>query len=191
MSNGLTDCDLNNSRPMRLRCGRIDADLLRTLGTGLAAGRESTRADERLNAPPIAIVSYQLWRSRLGGAPAVFGRTIAVDGNPITVVGVLPPDFELPTLDGRTSSFLRHSTIRNRRRVAARSRSPAWAGSSPESARRRPAPRYVLCSSTRWRPCLRTFAKMSPFGYEACGTARFRTPSSLPGCWWRRCSQSF
>ena len=99
MSSGLNDCDLNDARPVRVHCGRIDADLLRTLGSGLAAGREFTRADERLNAPPIAIVSYSLWRSRLSGDPAVFGRTIPVDGKPISVVGVLPPDFELPTLE--------------------------------------------------------------------------------------------
>jgi predicted permease len=99
MSSGLNDCDLNDSRPVRVRCGRIDAGLLRTLGTGLAAGREFTRADERLNAPPIAIVSYSLWRGRLGGDSAALGRTIPVDGNPITVVGVLPPDFELPSLE--------------------------------------------------------------------------------------------
>jgi predicted permease len=99
MSSGLNDCDLNDSPPARLRCGRIDADLLRTLGTGLTAGRGFTRADERLEAPPSAIVSYSFWRGRLGGDPAVLGRTIPVDGNPITVVGVLPPNFELPTLE--------------------------------------------------------------------------------------------
>jgi predicted permease len=99
MSSGLNDCDLNDARPARLRCGRIDADLLRTLGTPVAAGREFTRADERLNAPPIAIVSYSLWRNRLGGDAAAFGRTIPIDGNPITVVGALPADFELPTLE--------------------------------------------------------------------------------------------
>src|ERR1051325_10694528 len=99
MSSGLSDCDLNDSHPVRLRCGRMDADLLQTLGTGLAAGRVFTRADERLHARPIAIVSHSVWRSRLGGDPAAIGRTIPIDGNPITVVGVLPPDFELPTLE--------------------------------------------------------------------------------------------
>jgi putative ABC transport system permease protein len=99
MSSGLYDCDLNDARPARLRCGRADADLLRTLGTGLVAGREFTRADERLNAPPIAMVAYSLWRSRLGGDGAAVGRTITVDGNRITVVGVLPANFEAPTLE--------------------------------------------------------------------------------------------
>ena len=99
MSSSLNDCDLNDSRPVRLRCGRMDADLLRTLGTGIAAGREFTRADERRNAPPVAMISYSLWRNRLGGDAAAVGRTIPLDGNPVTVVGVLPPDFELPTLE--------------------------------------------------------------------------------------------
>src|SRR5689334_4352907 len=99
MSSALSDCDLNDSRPVRLRCGRMDADLLRTLGTDLAAGRHFSRADERLNAPPIAIISYALWRSRFGGNPSALGRTMPVDGNAITLVGVLPPDFELPTLE--------------------------------------------------------------------------------------------
>ena len=35
MASGLDDCDLNDSRPARLRCGRIDADLLRPLAKKL------------------------------------------------------------------------------------------------------------------------------------------------------------
>jgi len=94
-----SDCDFNDTNPARLRCLRIDSNLLRTLGTPLVAGREFTRGDERPGGPRIALISSSLWRSRLGGDRAVLGRNIRVDGQDVTVVGVLPADFELPTLD--------------------------------------------------------------------------------------------
>src|SRR6185503_8163302 len=40
-----------------------------------------------------AIVSDRLWRTSLGADPAIVGQSIAIDGVPRTVVGVLPPDF--------------------------------------------------------------------------------------------------
>jgi predicted permease len=99
MSANLSDCDLNDARPARLRCGRIDSDLLRTIGGRLTAGREFTRADERVNGPQIALISNALWRGRFGGDPAAVGKTLPVDGQTMTVIGVLPPDFEFPTLE--------------------------------------------------------------------------------------------
>src|SRR5205823_1630202 len=94
-----SDCDFNDTNPARLPCIRIDSNLLRTLGTPLVAGREFTRQEERAGGPRIALISSSLWRSRLGGDRAVLGKNIRVDGQDVTVVGVLPPDFELPTLE--------------------------------------------------------------------------------------------
>ena len=43
-------------------------------------------------------MSYGLWLSRFGGDPQVVGRTISLDGRPARILGVLPRDFEYPTL---------------------------------------------------------------------------------------------
>ncbi len=98
-STAASECDFNDTNPARLHCLRMDSNLLRTLGTTVAVGREFTRQDERAGGPQIALISSTLWRSRLGGDRAVLGKKIRVDGQDVTVVGVLPADFELPTLD--------------------------------------------------------------------------------------------
>ncbi len=44
--------------------------------------------------PHVAILTYGYWQSDFGGDPGVIGRTIQLDGKPVTVVGVLPADFQ-------------------------------------------------------------------------------------------------
>ncbi len=41
------------------------------------------------------VLSYQLWQHRFGGDPALIGQTLSLDGVPATVVGVLPPEFQV------------------------------------------------------------------------------------------------
>jgi predicted permease len=47
------------------------------------------------------VLSYGLWTARFGGAVDVVGRAIALNGQTVTVVGVMPPDFEFPDRDTR------------------------------------------------------------------------------------------
>ena len=49
--------------------------------------------------PRVALISHALWKSRFGGDGLAVGKRIEIDGQPTLVVGVLPADFELPTLD--------------------------------------------------------------------------------------------
>ncbi len=49
---------------------------------------------------PVAVVSHGLWQRRFGGDPALVGRSLTLNGEPFTVVGVLPPDFELNLVGG-------------------------------------------------------------------------------------------
>ena len=46
------------------------------------------------------LVSYGFWQRRFGGESDAFGRTLLVNGNAVQVLGVLPPDFETPGLEG-------------------------------------------------------------------------------------------
>jgi predicted permease len=96
---GLRDCDLNDTRPVRLRCASVDSTLLQTLEIKPVLGRNFTRQEEKPNAPKTAIVSYDLWRSRFAESPGAVGKTIRLDGQSVTIVGVLPPQFELPALE--------------------------------------------------------------------------------------------
>jgi putative ABC transport system permease protein len=95
---GVGDCDLSDANPVRLRCGYVDGRLLPTLGTRPVLGHNFTREEDRPQAPRVALISYGLWRSRFAGDPGVVGKPLTLDGQPVTIAGVLPPQFELPTM---------------------------------------------------------------------------------------------
>ena len=56
-------------------------------------GRTILPDDDRPTAPPVAVISSKYWHSRFGTDPAVVGKTIRVNNVPVTIVGVLPPEF--------------------------------------------------------------------------------------------------
>jgi putative ABC transport system permease protein len=61
-----------------------------------ARGRLITRADDRLDAPAVAVVAEDFWRTKLGADEKAVGRSLIIDGQPTTIVGVLPFDFRVP-----------------------------------------------------------------------------------------------
>src|ERR1019366_4806212 len=95
---GAIACDLTEQSPLRMRCLRLEANFLDTLGVRLAAGRNFSAEEDRPNGPRVAIISHALWRSRFAADPAAIGKTLNIDGTPALVVGVLPADFIMPTL---------------------------------------------------------------------------------------------
>jgi putative ABC transport system permease protein len=97
-STGVNDCDLTDEHPVRLTCAAVEATFLPTLGTAPILGRNFTPDEDRPNAPKVALLSYGLWQSRFAGDRGIIDRTISLDGKPTRIVGVLPRDFEFPTL---------------------------------------------------------------------------------------------
>src|SRR3989440_11194177 len=95
---GGADCDLTEQNPVRLKCALVESSFLPTFGVQPFLGRNFTSDEDRPNAPRVALVSYGLWRSRFASDPNLPGRTISLDGRPTLVVGVLPPQFEMPIL---------------------------------------------------------------------------------------------
>ena len=49
----------------------------------------------------MAVISYQMWHSRLHGDPRVIGQTILLDRKPYQIIGVMPRDFEFPLVPGQ------------------------------------------------------------------------------------------
>ena len=97
-------------RPLRARSALVDEHLLATLGVQPVHGRlfapgETDAMSSRpgLGGPPVAILSYQLWQSALGGQPIV-GRSLQVDGRPHDIIGIMPPGFDV--MDNRTEIWL-------------------------------------------------------------------------------------
>ena len=95
---GSVDCDLTEQNPARLSCGQVDAAFLPTFRIQPILGRNFTRDEDQANAPRVALLSYGLWRSRFAGDSQIVGKTLSLDGKPALIIGVLPADFEMPTL---------------------------------------------------------------------------------------------
>jgi len=70
--------------------------LFETLGVRAILGRTFTAGDDRRGGGPdgaVAVISYDFWQRRFGGASDVVGRRLNIERAPFTVVGVTPPDF--------------------------------------------------------------------------------------------------
>jgi putative ABC transport system permease protein len=81
--------------PERIPGTQASADLLSTLGVVPISGRGFRPEDGRPGAAGVVLVGYGLWQRRFGGEPIV-GRTIELDREPYTVIGVMPREFGFP-----------------------------------------------------------------------------------------------
>jgi putative ABC transport system permease protein len=95
---GDTKCDLTEQSALRLSCARVEQTFLSTLGLQPILGRNFTPEEDRPNGTRVAMLSYTLWKSRYGGDPGVLGKTISLDGAATRIAGILPVNFEMPTL---------------------------------------------------------------------------------------------
>ena len=85
-----------SDEPERMNGTRVTASMLPLLGLVPQIGRGFVPAEDRVDAPPVVILSDGVWRRRFASSPAVLGRTIQVDGVVTTIVGVLSPLATLP-----------------------------------------------------------------------------------------------
>jgi putative ABC transport system permease protein len=91
-------CDLVENNPEQVDCLSFDAEFLPLLGISPVLGRNFLPEEVLPNGPRVAIISYGLWQDHYNRDPAILNRQIDVDGSPARVVGVLPRQFQFPTL---------------------------------------------------------------------------------------------
>jgi putative ABC transport system permease protein len=84
--------------PEEVQFAIASASFFDVLGVMPVEGRTFTTADDQLGAPPTVIVTHGLWQRRFGPATRLNGQTLALDGRPHDIVGVLPPGFRFATL---------------------------------------------------------------------------------------------
>ncbi|HEX5887153.1 MAG TPA: ABC transporter permease, partial [Pyrinomonadaceae bacterium] len=78
----------------RVRGELVSGNFFEVLGVRPWAGRLFTQDDDRTpGAHPVAVLSYAYWESRFGKDPNLIGKTIIVNEQPLTVIGVTPPGF--------------------------------------------------------------------------------------------------
>jgi putative ABC transport system permease protein len=87
----------SGGEPRRLVALPVSASLTQVLSVTPALGRFFNREEDRPQGPERPIVlSDGLWRSRFAAEPSILGRSIRLDGEPFTVVGVMPREFDFP-----------------------------------------------------------------------------------------------
>ena len=85
-----------NNPPQTFTMTRVSAGLFDMLGIPPVAGRGLTADDDRAGAEAVVLLGYSVWKDRYGASPDVIGRSVRLDGNPATIVGVMPENFKFP-----------------------------------------------------------------------------------------------
>jgi putative ABC transport system permease protein len=78
---------------------RATGNLFHMVGVPPLMGRTFTPADAVAGAPPVAVVSHKTWQGTFGGDAKIIGRTLLLNGQPTTVIGVMPPRFRWQRAD--------------------------------------------------------------------------------------------
>jgi macrolide transport system ATP-binding/permease protein len=79
---------------------RVSDGFFRTLGVKPALGRDFYEGEDKVGAPPTALLSAATWRDRFSSRPDVIGQTVMLSGKAYTIIGVLPKEFQF-ALRGR------------------------------------------------------------------------------------------
>lgn len=77
-----------------LPAGEATINFFSTLGVKPILGRDFAAGEDIPKGPSVAILTYGYWKSRFGGDPTVIGQAIQLDDNSVTIIGVLPKEFE-------------------------------------------------------------------------------------------------
>ncbi|WP_083682656.1 ABC transporter permease [Archangium sp. Cb G35] len=95
---GMSGSNLSgDGEPQRLPAAYVNDGFFSTLGVAPVLGRALLAGEHQPGHNAVVVLSHGLWQRRFGGDRAILGRTLTLDGLPITVVGVMPPGFSFPS----------------------------------------------------------------------------------------------
>ena len=98
--------------PLQVPAARVSANFFEMLGVKPQLGRFFLPEEGQPAGRPVIVISNALWRNRFGGDRSIVEQTIALDGTPYTVIGVLPADVQFPFLgpaDVWTPRYFEHT----------------------------------------------------------------------------------
>jgi predicted permease len=118
-----------NGKPERIMTNYVSGNFFSTLGIKPALGRFILPTEgENPGADPVMVLGYSYWKNHFDGDPSVVGRTGALNGHPVTIVGVAPEGFYgvypildaqgylplgMATLEGNPADFMTNRGNRN------------------------------------------------------------------------------
>jgi putative ABC transport system permease protein len=88
--------------PEQVPGASVSAELFELLRVQPMLGRTFTQSEDAPGRNSVVVLSHGTWARRFGADPAVLGRSITVNDQPVTIIGVMPPDFYFPA---RTTEF--------------------------------------------------------------------------------------
>lgn len=94
----------NGRPPVYLNSLRVSADFFSVIGVQPELGRSFTTEDDRPG-NHVIILSHATWEAQFGGDPSVIGRSVHIDGEPTTIIGVMPASFSSVFLWGPGDAF--------------------------------------------------------------------------------------
>src|SRR6202008_3224503 len=80
-------------KPQKLSGLRVTPEMFPTLGVAPLLGRNFTAEEAQKGKDRVVVLSYPLWQQQFGGERDVIGQTIQVNGEPHTIIGVMPNGF--------------------------------------------------------------------------------------------------
>ena len=83
--------------PEYVRGAEVTAAFFSLFGVQPVLGRTFTAEEQAPTGPPVVLLSHGFWQERFGADPRIVGRSLVMDGAPVTIVGVLPASFDFPT----------------------------------------------------------------------------------------------
>ena len=88
---------------IRIDVGLVTGNFFDILGLSPILGRLTRASDDGVGVPPVMVLTHDFWLTRFGGDSSIVGRTVRLDGNAVTVIGVLQP---APFFPGRVDALL-------------------------------------------------------------------------------------
>ncbi|MDQ3816655.1 MAG: ABC transporter permease [Acidobacteriota bacterium] len=94
------DYDLTGEgEPEKLPALGVTANFFPLLGVNPALGRNFNAEEDKPGANHVAVISHSLWQTRFGANQSIIGRKVLLNGEPFTIVGVMPQGFQFQTPD--------------------------------------------------------------------------------------------
>src|SRR5438270_7385096 len=98
----------------RVSCASVTLNFFKVIGLSPALGRIFSEDEDKVGAPPVAIISDHIWQRTFNRSPKVIGQSITLHDQSFTVIGVMPPEMTSPQDSDVWLSLMR------------RSNNPAW-----------------------------------------------------------------
>ena len=83
----------SGGEPAQITAAKVSTNFLAMLGVAPLRGRDFARDESQPGRERVALIEHTFWQSRFAGNPNLVGQTVALDGAPFTIIGVLPRGF--------------------------------------------------------------------------------------------------